>query len=91
MTKTGKGYDKIISVFFRKAYVGLKSISCITILPGLVVSSVASGSEDPGFESNAILKKNRNKKTFLYYNGENLSVIISLRCKLGCKLSHVFS
>ena len=87
MTKTGKGYDKIISVFFRKAYVGLKSIPCITILPGLVVSSVASGSEDPGFESHAILKK----KTFLYYNGENLSVIISLRCKLGCKLSHVFS
>ena len=62
MTKTGKGYDKIISVFFRKVYVGLKSISCITILPGLVVSSVASGSEDPGFESHAILKKNRNKK-----------------------------
>ena len=58
MTKTGKGYDKIISVFFRKAYVGLKSISCITVLPGLVVSSVASGSEDPGFESHAILKKN---------------------------------
>ena len=57
MTKTGKGYDKIISVFFHKAYVGLKSISCITILPGLVVSSVASGSEDPGFESHAILKK----------------------------------
>ena len=87
MTKTGKGYDKIISVFFRKAYVGLKSISCMIILPGLVVSSVASGSEDPGFESHAILKK----KTFLYYNGENISVIISLRCKLGCKLSHVFS
>ena len=86
MTNTGKGYDKIISVFFRKAYVGLKSNFCITILPGLVVSSVASGSEDPGFESHAILKK-----TFLYYNGENLSVIISLRCKLGCKLSHVFS
>ena len=84
MTKTGKGYDEIISVFFCKAYVGLKSISCITILPGLVVSSVASGSEDPGFESHAILKK---KKTFLYYNGENLSVIISL----GCKLSHVLS
>ena len=57
MTKTGKGYDKIISVFFRKVYVGLKSISCITILPGLVVSSVASGSEDPGFESHAIPKK----------------------------------
>ena len=92
MTKTGKGYDKIISVFFRKAYVGLKSIFCITILPGLVVSSVASGSEDPGFESHAILKKKKKKKkTFLYYNGENLSVIISLRCKLGCKLSHVFS
>ena len=90
MTKTGKGYDKIISVFFRKSYVGLKSIFCITILPGLVVSSVASWSEDPGFESHAILKKKKNK-TFLYYNGENLSVIISLRCKLGCKLSHVFS
>ena len=74
MTKTGKGYDNIISVFFRKAYVGLKSISCITILPGLVVSSVASGSEDPGFESHAIRKKN------IYYNVENLSVIISLGC-----------
>ena len=24
MTKTGKGYDKIISVFFRKVYVGFK-------------------------------------------------------------------
>ena len=59
MTKTGKGYDKIISVFFRKAYVVLKSISCITILPGLVVSSVASGSEDPGFESHAIQKKKK--------------------------------
>ena len=57
MTKTGKGYDKIISVFFRKAYVVSKSISCIPILPGLVVSSVASGSEDPGFESHAIQKK----------------------------------
>ena len=62
MTETGKGYDKIISVFFRKAYVGLKSICCITILPGLVVSSVASGSEDPGFESHAILKKIEIKK-----------------------------
>ena len=73
MTKTGKGYDKIISVFFRKAYVGSKSIFCITILPGLVVSSVASGSEDPGFESHAILKKKKKKKkkkTFLYYNGK---------------------
>ena len=60
MTKTGKGYDKIISVFFRKVYVWLKSISCITILPGLVVSSVAPGSEDPGFESHAILKKKKN-------------------------------
>ena len=65
MTKTGKGYDTIISVFFRKAYVGLKSISCITILPGLVVSSVASGSEDPGFESHAILKKKK-KKTHIF-------------------------
>ena len=91
MTKTGKGYDKIISVFFRKAYVVSKSISCITILPGLVVSSVASGSEDPGFESHAIKKKKKKKNTFLYYNGENLSVIISLGCKLGCKLCHVFS
>ena len=60
MTKTGKGYDKVISVFFLKAYVGLKSISCITIHPGLVVSSVALGSEDPGFESHAILKKKKN-------------------------------
>ena len=73
MTKTGKGYDKIISVFFRKAYVGLKSISCITILPSLVVSSVTSGSEDPGFEAYAI------KKKILQWG--NLSVIISLRCK----------
>ena len=48
MTKTRKGYDKIISVFFHKAYVGLKSISCITILPGLVVSSVAQNQEVPG-------------------------------------------
>ena len=63
MTKTRKGYDKIISVFFRKAYVGLKSFSCITILPGLVVSSVASGSGHPGFESHAILKKKKKKKT----------------------------
>ena len=62
MTKTGKGYDKIISVFFRKAYEGLKSIFCITILPGLVDSSVASGSEDPGFKSHAILKKKKKKK-----------------------------
>ena len=85
MTKTRKGYDKIISVFFRKACcVGSKSISCITILNGLEVSSVVSGSGDPGFESHAILRK---KKRFLYYIGENLSVIISL----GCKLSHVFS
>ena len=66
----GKGYDKIISVFFRKVYVGLKSISCITIHPGLVVSSVASGSEDPGFESHAILKKNRNKKHFYITMGK---------------------
>ena len=72
MTKTGKGYDKIISVFFRKAYVVLKSISCITILPGLVVSSVASGSEDPGFESHAIKKKNKqtNKKHFYITMGK---------------------
>ena len=66
MTKTGKGYDKIISVFFRKVYVGLKSISCITILPGLVVSSVASGSEDPGFESHAIPKKKIEIKKHFY-------------------------
>ena len=57
MTKTRKSYDEIISVFFHKAYVGLKIISCVTILPGLVVSSVASGSEDPRFESHAIKKK----------------------------------
>ena len=66
MTKTRKGYDKIISVFFHKAYVGLKSISCITILPGLVVSSVASGSGDPGFESHTILKKKKEKKKHFY-------------------------
>ena len=72
MTKTGKGYDKIISVFFRKVYVGLKSISCITILPGLVVSSVASGSEDPGFESHAIppQKKIEIKKHFYITMGK---------------------
>ena len=63
MTKTCKGYDKIISVFFRKAYVGLKSSSCITILPSLVVSSVASESEDLGFESHAILLKTKQNKT----------------------------
>ena len=65
MTKTPKGYDKIISVSIPKAYIGLKSISCITILPGLVVSSVASQSKGPWFESHAILLK---KETFLYYN-----------------------
>ena len=70
MTKTGKGYDNIISVFFRKAYVGLKSISCITILPGIVVSSVASGSEDPEFESHAILKKIEIKKHFYITMGK---------------------
>ena len=48
--------------FFHKAYVGLKSISFITILPGLVVGSVASESEDPGFEPHAILKKKTNKQ-----------------------------
>ena len=69
MTKTRKGYDKIISVFFRKAYVGLKSISCITILLGLVVSSVASGSGDPGFESHAILKKKK-KNIFILQWGK---------------------
>ena len=69
MTKTRKGYDKIISVFFHKAYVGLKSISYITILPGLVVSSVASGSGDPGFESHAILKK---KNIFILQWGKSI-------------------
>ena len=58
MTKTPKDYDKIISVWFRKAYVGLKSNSCITFLVGLVVSSVTSQpSEGPGFESHANLLK----------------------------------
>ena len=57
MTKTSKDYDKIISVLFRKAYVGLKSITCNTFLAGVVVSSVASQSEGPGFESNQPLKK----------------------------------
>ena len=51
MTKTPKDYNKIISVLFCKAYVGLKSISCITFIAGLVVSLVASQSEGPGFES----------------------------------------
>ena len=76
MTKTRKGYDKIISVFFRKAYVGLKSISCITILLGLVVSSVVSGSGDPGFESHAILKKknnnNNNSNIFILQWGKSI-------------------
>ena len=70
MTKTDKGYDKIISVFFHKAYVGLKLIFCITILPGLVVSSVASGSEDPGFESHALLKNKKTKKHFYITMGK---------------------
>ena len=76
MTKTRKGYDKIISVFFRKAYVGLKSISCITILPDLVVSSIASGSGGPGFESHAILKKQNKTKTkniFILQWGKSIS------------------
>ena len=76
MTKTGKGYDKIISVFLRKAYVGLKSISCITILPGLVVSSVASGSEDPGFESPCHpknkTKQNKKKTIFMLQWGKSI-------------------
>ena len=74
MTKIPKGCDKIISVFFRKAYVGLKSISCITFLPGLVVSSVASGSGDPRFESHAILKKkiNKNKNIFILQWGKSI-------------------
>ena len=56
MTKTPKDYNKIISVLFCKAYVGLKSISCITFIAGgLVVSLGASQSESPGFESHAIL------------------------------------
>ena len=86
MTKTPKDYDKIISVLFPKVYVGLKSISCITSLAGLVASQVASQSEGPRFESHANLFQKK-KKTFLYYSGENLSVLISL----GCKLSHVLS
>ena len=57
MTKTPKYYDQIIPVLFRKAYVGLKSISCNTFLAGLVVSSVASQSEGPGFESHVNLLK----------------------------------
>ena len=50
MTKTGKGYDKIISVFFRKVYVWLKRIFVSQSF--LVVSSVFRI-----FESHAILKK----------------------------------
>ena len=84
MTKTRKGYDKIISVFFHKAYVGLKSISCITLLNGLVVSSLASGSGDPGLESHAILKKKKKKKHFYITMGK-------ICRSLGCKLSHMFS
>ena len=59
MTKTPKDYNKIISVLFCKAYVGLKSISCITFIAGLVVSLVASQSEGPWFESQAILFKKK--------------------------------
>ena len=57
MTKTPKDYDKIISVLFCKAYVGLKPISCITFLGSLVVRPVALQSEGPSFESHANLKK----------------------------------
>ena len=85
MTKTPKDYNKIIPVLFCKAFIVLKSISCIAFIAGLVVSLGASQSEGPGFESHAILFKK--KKTFLYYSGENLLVIISF----GCKLSLVFS
>ena len=63
MTKSpkdsGKDYNKIISVLFCEAYVGLKSISCITFIAGLMVSLVASQSEGPGFESQAILLKKK--------------------------------
>ena len=59
MTKIPKDYNKIIPVSFCKAYVGLKSISCITFIAGLVVSLVASQSEDPGFESHANLFKKK--------------------------------
>ena len=55
MTKTPKEYDKIILVLLRKAYVGLKSTSCITIFAGLVVSPVALQSEGPEFKSHANL------------------------------------
>ena len=55
MTKSPKDYDTFISVLFRKAYVALKSISCITFLAGLVVTSVTSQSEGHGFESHANL------------------------------------
>ena len=55
MTNTPKDYDKITSVLFHKAYVELKSISCITFLAGLVVSPVASQSEGPRFESHGKL------------------------------------
>ena len=57
MTNSPKDYNIIISVLFCKAYVGLKSISCITFIAGLVVSLVPSQSEGPGFESHAILLK----------------------------------
>ena len=65
MTKTPKDYNKIISVLFCKAYVGLKSISCITFISGLVVSLGASQSEGPGFESHAILFKKKKKDIFI--------------------------
>ena len=64
MTKTPKDYGNIISVLFRKAYVGLKSTSCNTFLAGLVVSSVASQSECPGFESHVNLFKKKKRRHF---------------------------
>ena len=71
MTKIPKGYDKIILVLFCKAYVGLKSISCITFLPGLVVSPVARQSEGPGFESHTNLLKKK-KDIFILQWGKSI-------------------
>ena len=44
-----------MTVLFRKAYVGLKSIYCMTSLAGLEVSQVASQSEGPGVKKLIVL------------------------------------
>ena len=60
---------KILSVLFRKAYVGLKSISYNTFLAGLVISSVASQSEGPGFKFHVNLLK---KDSFILQSSKSV-------------------